>query len=92
MFFSGPIIRRNPENIELAKIKSKYNIKAGEKTILVTNGGGNSIHDDGFINAVVEIFNEIDKSLPNYKLILLTGPLVEEQTTNFKHKWDSNRT
>ena len=85
-FFSGAVIRRDTNKVELEPIKEKYNILNSEINIVVTNGGGNSVYDDGFTDLISRVFNHLDQRLPKYKLFVFTGPLLQRSIESIKLK------
>ncbi len=79
-FVSGSILRRDVSEINKEVIEEKYAVEDDSQFIItVTNGGGNSLQEDKehFLQDVLQaIFNCDDKLPPNYKVIVVAGPLL----------------
>jgi len=76
MHFTGYIPRKIPGKDAIARIKKKYAIKADEKLVLVTTGGGGDGH------AVMDHFLTMLEDSPRhqpFKSILITGPFMPKQ-------------
>ena len=76
MHFTGYIPRKIPGKDAIARIKKKYGIKADDKLVLVTTGGGGDGH------AVMDHFLTMLEDSPGhspFKSILITGPFMPKQ-------------
>ena len=73
MHFTGYIPRKIPGKDAIARIKKKYAIKADDKLVLVTTGGGGDGHAvmDHFLTML-----EDSPRHPPFKSILITGPFM----------------
>ncbi|MCX5880807.1 MAG: glycosyltransferase, partial [Deltaproteobacteria bacterium] len=73
MHFTGYIPRKMPGKEAVARIKKKYAIKADEKLVLVTTGGGGDGH--AVMHHFLSMLEESPHHLP-FKSILITGPFM----------------
>jgi predicted glycosyltransferase len=83
MVFTGYIPRKVPTENAVQKIRKEQGVKAGEKLILVTTGGGG----DGYkvMKTYLSMLETYDTSIP-FKSILITGPFMPKHHRKKIHK------
>jgi len=75
----GPIYRR-PDKMKLVNCRKKYRISANDFLITITLGGGGKLdggqcdNPDKVINDFVSIFPQLQKDIPNLRIVVSTGP------------------
>jgi predicted glycosyltransferase len=76
MRFTGYIPRKMPSRDAVNRIKKKYAIKADEKLVLVTTGGGGDGH--AVMHNFLSMLEEAPKNQP-FRSILITGPFMPKR-------------
>jgi len=76
MYFTGYIPRKMPGKEAVRKVTKELGLKAGEKLVVVTTGGGGDGYRvmDTYL-AMLESF----RPTPPYKSVLITGPFMPKQ-------------
>ncbi len=76
--YCGPLLRRTRDDLRIDDIRAAYNLRPGDFTIVVTNGGGNGGREadqDDFLSMVLDVFRRVEERLPPFRLIVISGPL-----------------
>ncbi len=83
MYFTGYIPRKTPGRYEIIKERKRHSIGQKHKLVVVTTGGGGDGYPvmDAFLSML-----ESEKSSPDFKSILITGPFMPKSQRVAVHK------
>lgn len=81
MMYCGPLLRHTYRDTCITDIQRIYGLKPEELTVVVSDGGGNTISDleDNFIEIALQTLKSIEGDLPPLCIVVVSGPLNQRQ-------------